>query len=344
MLKRSLTVLVVLLLGLVVAGCGGGSTTGGGSVELTEAEARLYTEAQAQAPLVWYSSQDPERNDAVVEAFSQKYPELRVTSFRLASGQLATRYSQERQAGLVNAGLVTVAAPEFIASGLEADWFQTFGKSEFPELANLPERFFNQGVATTGISVFGIGYNTELVENAPATWPDMLAPRYQGQIIFGDPRNVPAYMALAQVWLDEYGPDFLRQLAAQRLTVVGSMVPGTQQLAAGEAAIGLPSVLTVLQPLIEQGAPLAFVTPDVTTGNEFQTTISTGSQSPAAARLLYQFLSTDEGQRAFNGETSSSPLGGEGTVPLPANYVQPRITELSQAEQDNIVSLLGLTG
>lgn len=342
MAKRLLSVLLVLGLGLVAA-CGGGSTDSG-SVELSKDEAAAYTKAQKEPALVWYSSQDPERNEAVIEAFTRKYPKLEVTSQRLSSGQLATRYSQERRAGAVNAGLVTLAVPDFVARGHEAGWFQTFDKTEFPELAALPAKFFKKGVATTGINVFGIGYNTDLVKEPPKNWPEILGPRYRGQIIFGDPRNVPSYMALAHIWLKEYGPDFLRKLATQRLTVVGSMVPGTQQLAAGEGAVGLPSVLTTLQPVIEQGAPVKLTVPQVTTGNEFTTMISTDSESPVAARLLYQFLLTKEGQRAFNGKTGASPLGVAGTAPLPKNYVPPQVSELSETKKGRIVTLLGLAG
>lgn len=329
---------------LSLSACGGGQSSDSPAPEdLSGPQADLYSAAQDEAPLTWYSSQDPARNDAVVEAFLEAYPDLQVTSLRLASGDLATRYSQERDADVNNAGLITLASPEFVAQGQASDWFETFDASEFPELKNMPEDFFAEGVATTGISPFGIGYNTNLVDEPPTSWEDMLAPEYQGKIILGDPRNVPSYVALARVWLEEYGPEFLEGVAAQDPQVVDSMVPGTQQLAAGEAAIGLPSVVTVLQPVIDQGAPLDYVIPDVTTGNEFQTMIPTANASPNTARLLYQFLLTDEGQLAFNGETSASPLGVEGTAPLPKNYRAPRIEELPKY-QDEIFSRLGLTG
>lgn len=330
---------------MLLSACGGGpSESGGGAAAAPSgAAADLYETAQGEPPLTWYSSQDPARNDAVLAAFQEQYPDLQVTALRLASGELATRYSQEHESGVFNAGLITVASPAFVAEGQSSGWFETPDASEIPELGDLPEQFLSDGVATTGISPFGIGYNSDLVDEPPTSWEDVLSPEYQGQIIFGDPRNVPAYMALARVWLDEYGVEFLEGIAAQEPTIVDSMVPGTQQLAAGEGALGLPSVLTVLQPVMDQGAPLDFVVPDITTGNEFQTMIPTENGSPSAAALLYQFLLTEEGQRAFNGETSASPMGVSGTATLPENYVAPRIDEVPQY-QDQILTALGLTG
>lgn len=341
---RHAKIVLAILATVGLSACGGADSPGSSAVASpTGAQVSAYENAKKEPGLTWYSSQDPASNKAVVEAFNKQYPDVKVTALRLASGELATRYAQERGAGVLNAGLVTLASPAFVQKGTGEGWFEKIVKSEYPEVAELPDQFFKDGIATTGISVFGIGYNTNTVKTPPKTWEDVLAPEYKGKIIFGDPRNVPAYMALARVWMDEYGPDFLGKLNAQQLTVVDSMVPGTQQLAAGEGSIGLPSVETVLKPVKDKGAPLGFVIPDLTTGNEFQTMVSTGTKSPNAARLLYQFLFTDAGQLAFNGSTSASPLRVAGTAPLPSQYIAPRIDELPQY-QPAILKQLGFQG
>lgn len=244
----------------------------------------------------------------------------------------------------MTAGVITLADPNFVETGLGSGWFETLDKSAFASLERLPDRFFNRGVATTGINVFGLAYNTNEVQAPPATWEDALAPEYSGRILLGDPRNVPSYLALARILNAEIGPDYLTQLAAQQPIVVDSMVPGTQQLAAGEAAVAVPNVLSVVAPLQAEGAPIDFVVPDLTTGNEFATMISTGSASPNAARLLYDFLLTDQGQQAFNGSTGSSPIGPIGdTAPLPAGYVEPAILELSDDVRADLLGQLGLS-
>jgi len=299
--------------------------------------------AAAEEPqLVWYSSQDPSRNAAAAEAFSHAYPQVAIEHLRLATGALATRYAQERDAGVINADLISLADPNFIAQGMANEWFVPLTADTLPRLAELDPAWINHGAVTSSLSMLGFAYNSEAVgETPPATWEDLLDPRYAGQIIMGDPRSVPSYMALFRILRDELGEDYLTRLAAQQPVVVPSVVPATQQLAAGEVSIVVPNVMTVVRVLSEQGAPIAFVAPDLTTGNEFETVISAGADSPNAALCFLSFLMSEEGQTAYNGATSVSPFPGTpGTAPMPANYIAPRIMEVD----DHAAQINGLLG
>lgn len=340
---RRPTPLLSLLFVSLLAACGGNSEPSNPVAGPDDGETLEVCEAGQDEPaLTWYSSQDPAKNEDVISAFEGAYPGIEVESLRLASGALATRYGQEREAGVVNASLITLAAPEFVDAGFDEGWFTELDKEDIPALSDLPDEFFDRGAATTGISVFGIAYNKNLVETPPEDWEDLLSPEYKGKILLGDPRNVPSYVAVARVWRDELGVEFLEGLAEQDYTLVDSLVPGTQQLAAGQAAIAIPNVATVVAPLAEEGAPIEFVQPDVTTGNEFATVLSEDAKSPNAAKCLYNFLLTEEGQIAFNGSTSSSPLGAVGdTSPLPAGYISPEISELGPI-RDELLGSLGV--
>lgn len=340
--RRLVAALLAPMLLMTTAACGGGAAAPAGPAAptLTGDEAALYEQAKGEPQLTWYSSQDPDRNTAVIAAFQARYPDVPVTSFRLASGELANRYSQEIGAGVRTAGLISIASQEFVSTGKTKGWFVPTTVADHPDLSKFGT-FFADGVVTSGINAFGIGWNTNVVTTAPKAWTDLTDPAYSGKIILGDPRNVPGYIALGKVWLDKYGDDFLKSVAAQKPTIVDSMVPGMQQLAAGEGSIGLPTVLTTLNPLKTQGAPLDFVIPDVTTGVEFQTLLPKDGPSPSIAKLLYRFLLTEAGQQGFNGETGVSPIGAPGTVALPANYVSVTQEEIAAAKPQ-VLSLLGI--
>ena len=296
-----------------------------------------------EAPLIWYSSQDPARNDAAVAEFRKQYPAIKIESLRLATGPLATRYASERSAGVVNADVISLADPNFISSGQSKNWFVRLKKSELPSLSALDDRWFENGAATTSISMLGFAYNTDAVgSDIPKRWEDILDPKWKGRIILGDPRSIPSYMALFIILREKLGDEFLSKLAAQAPVVVPSVVPSTQQLAAGEIAIVIPNVMTVVRELKEQGAPINFMAPDLTTGNEFVTVMSEGSHSPNAAKCFYNFLFSQAGQVAYNGPTSVSPMGSlPGTAPMPSSYIAPQITS-SPSQSPAVIKLLNL--
>ncbi|MDO9526152.1 MAG: extracellular solute-binding protein [Gemmobacter sp.] len=298
--------------------------------------------ATGEPPLVWYSSQDPSRNSTAAEEFSRAYPQIPIEHLRLATGALATRYAQEREAGVINADLISLADPNFIAQGMANEWFVPLTSDSLPRLTEIDPAWINKGAVTTSLSMLGFAYNSEAVGDTPPTsWEDLLAPRFAGKIIMGDPRNVPSYMALFRILRDELGADYLTRLAAQQPILVPSVVPATQQLAAGEVTIVVPNVMTVVRVLSEQGAPIEFVAPDLTTGNEFETAVSAGADSPNAAMCFLSFLLSEEGQTAYNGMTSVSPFPGTpGTAPMPSNYIAPRITEIG----DHATEISGLLG
>lgn len=287
-------------------------------------------QAASEPPLIWYSSQDPAFNSEVLKAFTAKYPDIKTEFFRLPSGALAARYSSERDAGLVAASLISLSDPNFVNAALEKKWLVEFNKRDLPSLDRLADGHFDRGVAMTGINVSGITYNRDIVGSTPLSgWKDLVRPEFKGKIALADPRNVPSFMALFRILSDEYGPDFLKQLAAQDLVIVPSAVPGTQQVAAGEYAIVFPNTLAVTAPVEAKGAPIDFVMPDLTTGVEYTTMLSTGASSPNGAKCLYNFLFTEEGQRAFNGTTSVSAFPDlAGMATLPADYRAPKIAEI----------------
>jgi iron(III) transport system substrate-binding protein len=317
---------------------------GVGHAQSAEQSADAACTAAANEPtLVWYSSQDVSRNDAAAAAFSEAYPDIDVEYFRLSTGQLTTRYASERDAGVINADIISLADPNFIAAGAADGWWTPIGTDILPILSDLDPSWIENDAVTTSISLLGFAFNTDEVGSTPPqTWQDLLDPDYEGRIILGDPRSVPSYMALFRILREELGDEFLTGLAAQNPIVVPSVVPGTQQLAAGEVAIVVPNVMTVVRVLTAEGAPIEFVAPDLTTGNEFETVLSAGADSPNAALCMMAFLLSQPGQIAYNGPTSVSPFDGTpDTATMPPDYIEPRIPEVGE-HSAAIIDLLGL--
>lgn len=323
--RGSIALVLVLGIGLLSA-CGEDQSADLAS--MSEPEKRWYDKAVNEAALRWYTSQDPKHNESVVDAFEERYPGVEVEELRLASVALGTRFAQEKDADARTADVVTVADKGVVVDGLEKGWWSNLDKREIPAARTLDAEFFDRGVATTLISPYGIGYNPDLVEDPPEDWPDILDPQYKGEIVFPDVRVSSAYIYHVRMWVDLYGRDYLEKLNAHDTITVDSMVPGVQQVANGQAEIALPLPPTTAAELMDSGAPLEIVYPRTMLGVDTDTAIAAGTPSPNAARLFYNFLLTEEGQKAHVGSSASSPVGVEGSIELPENYIRPDVDDI----------------
>jgi iron(III) transport system substrate-binding protein len=339
---------LVLAAAMLATGCGSedspdesaSAAAGGGC---PSDEQGLLEAAKNEPALSWYSQHVQTSNDAAVAGFKKLYPDLDVTVQRLAGADLTTRYSAERTSGSVLASLVTASTVSFFVEGREQNWFEP--ELDLPALEDWPAEAYADGVAKVNITPYFLGYNTELIDeaDAPKGWEDLLEPRFKGKMSIGDARNISGYLAMLHMLRDEFGDDYLTSLKNQDLDVFASSVPGNEALASGATAMMIPDVNVVAQPLIDKGAPIKLVPVNPTTGSENSVTVSTDAPSPCAARLMMNFLMTEDGQIAFNGSGGSSVLGDVGdTIPLPEGYVTPPELE-AQADKNELVALIGLT-
>lgn len=340
---RTVGVLTGVLAAAVLAGCGSDAGSGGGQAPADPAKAALYAAAAQEEPLVLYSSQNPEVIEAGVAAFTEIYPDVDVQPVRLASGPLATRYAAERAAGVCGAGAVVVAEQELFA-GPGQSWFAPIDPGRVPELARWPrDQVVSGRAARISVIPAAIATNTSVVPDAVADPRALLDPSMRGRIVLTDPRSTPGWMSLMAMLRESYGDGFLQQLAAQDLRVADSSVPATQQAAAGERAVAFPTILSVVEPLARQGAPLTgrVVAGGPTTGVEQFVAVSDCGPSRNAAALFADFLLTPEGQNAVNGTVAASPRTDlPGMLPLPPGYRSPE--PVPPQEQQRILDLLGI--
>lgn len=329
----------------------GATTTGTESDDSTGSEAVAADIAACENPedhegtLVWYSALSPDSMEDVVAAFEEEFPGAEVESLRLSSGELGTRYATEREADGRTADVLTIADPNFLQTGFEEGWFEE--ELALPALEEWPDEFYEGGVATTGVVPFILGYNSNTVseEDVPQTWEDLLDPKWAGQMQIGDPRAASSYLAVAELWYQELGEDFLTGLADQDPTPFASSVPASEQLAAGSFAFLVPSPNVVLVTLAEEGAPVAGTALSPTTGAELDSAISTESPEPCLANLFMNFILTEDGQRHFNGGGGTSVLGqlSDDMLPLPDEYFSMGpLLESAAEHEDELLRLLGL--
>jgi hypothetical protein len=135
----------------------------------------------------------------------------------------------------------------------------------------------------------------------------------------------------------------LTGLAKQNLKIVSSVVPGAQQLAAGEASIIFPIISDPIDPLKASGAPVKWSPIDATGSLDFCAAVSgKGNKSPNTSNLLLNFLMSQQGQKIVIGTDGHSPLGMGAPLPSGSNYFTLNIPQADQNKAE-IASELGLS-
>lgn len=317
MLKR--LSLLLLLLALLLTACGGGEnepanngdnsgSSDSGSEEMSEEMAALIAAAQEEGMLTTIALPHDWCNyGEMIETFKAKY-DIEVNELDPDAGS-----ADELEAVKANQGNTGPQAPDVLDVGFA---FGTQAKDEnllqpykvstwdsIPDDAKDADGYWYGDYY--GVLAFAV--NTDVVDNVPTDWPDLLKEEYQGQVAMaGDPRA--SNQAIQSVFaaglanggsLDnpEPGLQFFKDLNA-----AGNFVPviaETGTLAQGETPIVIQWDYNALaaRDSLNGNPPIEVVVPasGVFAGVYVQA-ISAYAPHPNAAKLWMEFLYSDEGQ------------------------------------------------
>ncbi|WP_447643442.1 extracellular solute-binding protein [Nocardioides zeae] len=336
-MKRLPAIAAVSSLALVLAGCGGSDESA--DVVTGDADA-LVEAAKEEGSLDWYSDLPEALIESVATGFEEKYG-IEVNFIRSVSSQLGSRFAGEAQAGDPQADVLNIASQGFWEEAVDQGWFSELDTDTVKSLDAWPtEYLYEDTYALINVQPLGIAYNTDTSPVQPEGWEDVADDELQGRLMMGD-TAVVAYSAEYLFLKDTYGDDFLSDLGGLDPIVVDSLVPGTQQMVAGEADVAIPSLKAVVQPLIDEGAPLALVIPEDTSGVNQYAGVVKDAAHPNAAHLFMSYLLSMEGQERVTAGIAASVLEGvPGAMELPSGYTEVAESDVVD-QQDAIDELLG---
>jgi ABC-type Fe3+ transport system substrate-binding protein len=306
---------------LVLAACGGGdegSDGGGAGSEAASATSlqdfgdldALVEAAQAEGTLnVIALPPDWANYGEMIDTFSEKYDIEVVSALPDGSSQdelnaVTSQRGQDRAPDVLDLG--TAFARQAQAQDLLAP-YQVQAWDEIPEDQKDPEgQWYNDYGG-----YISIGCNATVVAQCPATFAELLDPRYAGQVALnGNPTQAAA--AFAGVWaaslanggdLDDIGPgiDFFGQVKDAGNWNPVEITPAT--ILSGETPISIDwdyNNAALTDDLSDQGAQWQVAVPtDGLFGGYYSQAISKFAPHPAAARLWQEFLYSDEGQNIW---------------------------------------------
>jgi iron(III) transport system substrate-binding protein len=154
--------------------------------------------------------------------------------------------------------------------------------------------------ATSCAWIVPIGYNTNLVkrEEAPASYADLLDPKWHGKIVKGHPGYSGTILTATFILARDLGWPYLEKLAQQKVMQVQSAADPPKKILLGERAVMADGNDYNLVLLKEQGKPVQVVYP--AEGSPLiiiPCGIFQSSPNPNAARLFQSFFFSAETQQ-----------------------------------------------
>ncbi len=280
-----------------------------GLAPVAAADNAILEGAKKEGEVSIYSGQ-PREAERLATAFNKKYPTIKVSYYDAPIWQLYERYKTEYRAkrNVVDLMYVSEAALDKLREdGLLAEYTS-------PELAGFspdslaPNRFWSNVKPFVAFPCV----NTQAFPNKdlyPKDWTDFASPKpeWTGKLSVFDPRSsgvaYDVLFALSTKFGDEMTRKIYEGLRKAKARIFSSTPEGMQAAVTGEE----PIMFYILQnhwagAAIEKKAPLNVLIPKSGAIISYASLgIVKTAPHPNAARLFYDFMLSEEGQRVFAG-------------------------------------------
>jgi iron(III) transport system substrate-binding protein len=301
--------IVVAVLAMAAAGCGGSPTApsgddagGSGKANAEQAYAELVKlpieelakKAQEEGQLDLYTSMTSEVADSVIEAFSDKY-DVEVNLYRAGSETVLQRILQEQDANFQGNDIVETNATEMFALEKEGAMVPYTGQPR----STVEEAGLFPSWTGTRFNIFAPSWNTKLVKEGqqPKTWEELADPKWKGKISM-EIGDYDWFLTLYNHWVKngktpEEAERIFRAMAENAKIVRGHTVQG-ELLSAGQFSVAVSNYTYLVERTVRDGAPVAykpFVQPLIARPNGIG--LMKTAKHPAAALLFTNWILTD---------------------------------------------------
>src|SRR3954466_8335568 len=267
------------------------------------ADAALIEAARKEGKVVWYTTLIV--NQAIrplKEAFEKAYPGIELQYTRADEAPTAAKILAEAQASRVQADIF-----DGISNMVPLKRAGLVAPHGSPSAGKIPADLKDQQGYWISILlyVFSPGINTTLVskEQAPKTYQDLLDPRWRGKMAW-NPGSIAGALGFVGATLmsmgEARGMDYLKALSAQRIVnIEASSRAILDQVIAGEYPLGLMMFNHHTVISAQKGAPSDWIAMEPVPVALDAVGILKDAPHPNAARLLVDFLTSEDGQRVL---------------------------------------------
>jgi len=259
--------------------------------------------AKKEGAVVWYTSTPLRQAQVVAEAFEKQYG-FKVEVFRTGGEQVIQRFNTELAAGKTVVDLLTASDPAAFNQMAQKKQLVPFRPEYFDKVSKVARNEEGYWVAQRlNLTTMAFRSDKESEADMPKKWADVADPKYKGKLVHAD----PAFTAIAQQIVGTFARDkgwgFYESLKKNDMMIVQGHQQLAQILSLGERTIAAEAGDSDMWDLRRQGVQVKSIYPeDGVFVIPAPTGIVANSPHPNAAKLLAEFMLSDEAQKLFPAE------------------------------------------
>ena len=302
---------IVMLCGILLAGCGG-----------SDNKAAAPAPGTGGKKIIIYTSMKESLISGIVEGFKKKNPDIAVDYPSAGAGKLMAKIAAERQSGKILADIIwTSEVPDFYSMKKEGI-LEQYKSPLLKEVLN-PFEDYDGHFTAARLGTLGIAINTDRIKTPPAQWSDLFKPEYKGAFGIADPAlSGTAYMSVALLE-KQFGWEFFDKLRANQARIGKGSGQVVDDTASGELAASL-AVDYITNDKIGKGAHLALYYPPELLLAPSPVAIFKGSPNMDAAKKFVDYLLSAEAQTLIAAEGT---LSVRSDVKTPAKFKMPEAAD-----------------
>jgi iron(III) transport system substrate-binding protein len=274
-----------------------------------------------RADVLIYNSMFPDTEAVIRAGVERGIKDVDFIWFHAGTEQVMAKLYAEIEAGRPKPDILAVTgyADYLILKkrGLLVRYESPHAKALHPSLKDADGTF-----TAIRVGAMGIAYNTKLVKpaDAPKRWTDLLDPKWKGKVLMPNPLLSGSAFVTVTALAKKHGWDYFKKLRDNGVIVEAGNTAVERKLAGGEKPVAILLEENVIK-VKKAGDPMEYVYP--ADGNIIipsPVAILSTSKTQDAAKKLYDYLLSPDGQKAFVlgwlHPVRSDVKGPEGAQPL----------------------------
>src|ERR1700755_713853 len=261
---------------------------------------QLIAAAKKGSKVAWYTSIDLPVAEKISASFKEKFGGIEVRVERTGAERVFQRIGQENASKVHAVDIANSSDASHLLAWKRQGILLPYVPEDVAKHYKPEHRDADGTYAGFRATLSPIAYNTKLVkaEDAPASFKDLLDPKWKGKIVKAHPGYSGTILTATFEMVRDIGWDYYEALAKQNVMQVQSATDPPKKLSLGERSVMADGTEYNIFLLKESGQPVEAVYP--TEGTPFvvgPNGIFKAAPNPNAAKLFQNYCFTPDAQR-----------------------------------------------